>query len=210
MLSLQSRHIKSSCLDTARRNLPKQGFSQELCDRTLGPQCKSTRKLHGAGWNIFCSWCKCKQRDPLKATAPLIADFYSFSFEIQETKERYRMAIADFLNSILPKNFNDNIFLKLTKSFKSEAPKPKNIFPKWDLTMILSFLIQHPFEALSEADLKLLSCKTVFLVTLALAGRSSEVQAFSFAESELENNCSFRVLATLADFQLKSMCSRCL
>ena len=67
----------------------------------------------------------------------------------------------------------DAYFHKLTKSFKSEASRPKNVFPKWDLVMILNFINQHLFEPLSKVELKFLTLKTVFLVTVALGASSS-------------------------------------
>ena len=63
------------------------------------------------------------------------------------------------------------------------------------------FLNQPLFEPLSEADLKFLPCKTVFLVMIALAARSLEVYALSFAESGFEDNHKFAVLSTISEFQ---------
>ena len=112
--------------------------------------------------------------------------------------EEYKTAIADFLRFHTQENFNENIFLnKLIKSFKSGTPIPKNVFPKWDLAMILKYLNQPLSEPLAEAELKFLPWKTVFLVTMALAARSSEGHALSFAELGFEDNYKFAVLFTV-------------
>ena len=86
-----------------------------------------------------------------KASTPLIADFLNYLFKIKKlspkTIEGYKIAIADFLRFHTQENFNENIFLnKLIKNFKSEAPRPKNVFLKWDLAMILNFVNQPLFE----------------------------------------------------------------
>ena len=163
----------------ARRNLQKQGFSQKLSDRILGPQHKSTKKLYGARWSIFCAWCKSKERNPLKTSTPLIANFLNYLSNkknwVSGQQKVYKTAIADFLRFHTQENFNEKIFL--TKLIKLEAPRPKNAFPKWDLDIILNFLNQ-PFFVRSRAQVP--KWKTVFLVTIALAARSSEVHALSF------------------------------
>ena len=93
----------------------------------------------------------------------MTADFLNFLFKSKKlssrTTEGYKTAIADFLRVHTKENFNENILNKLIKSFKSEAPRPKNIFPKWDLAMILNFLNQPLFEPLAEAELKFLTGK---------------------------------------------------
>ena len=70
ILPLKSRSSKTLCLEAVKWNLQKYGFSQELSDRILGPQCKSNRKLYGARWSISCAWWKSKVRNPLKASTP--------------------------------------------------------------------------------------------------------------------------------------------
>jgi hypothetical protein len=64
-------------------------------------------------------------------------------------------------------------------NFTLERPKTVQLFPKWSLDVVLDFLNGEPFEPLEQASLKHLTWKTVFLVTLATAGRVSEVHALS-------------------------------
>ena len=55
--------------------------------------------------------------------------------------------------------------------------------PAWDLSMVLRFLNSSAFEPLSEASLRALSQKTLFLLALATAKRVGELQALSSAVS---------------------------
>ena len=70
--------------------------------------------------------------------------------------------------------------------------------------MILNFFNQPLFELLSEAELKFLTWKTVFLGKKALAPRLSEVHAISFAELGFEDNYKYAVLSTVPEFQPKT------
>ena len=66
--------------------------------------------------------------------------------------------------------------------------------------MILNFL----YQPLAEAELKFLTWKTGFLVTMALAARSSEVCALSFPQFGFEDNYKSVVLSTVPEFQPKT------
>ena len=208
-ISLKSKSSEASCLEIARRNLQKQGFSSELSTRILEPQRSSTRRVYGARWSNFCDWCKSQQEDPVKATTPLIAQYLNYLFTTKKlsprTIEGYKTAIADFLKFHSEEDFNKNsILIKLIRSFKKECPRPQNVFPKWDLAMVLNFLTQSPFEPLAQADLKFLTWKTVFLVTLAMAARASEVHALSFADLAFEDNYKFAVVQPIPEFIAKT------
>ena len=55
--------------------------------------------------------------------------------------------------------------------------------PAWDLALVLSALIQHPFEAkdMGTVSLKHLTYKTVFLLFLATGARLGEVHALDLS-----------------------------
>ena len=72
--------------------------------------------------------------------------------------------------------------------------------PKWDLSLVLNFLCQEPFEPIAEADLKFVTWKTVFLVTLAMAARSSEVHALSFNDLAFDENYRFATVQPVPEF----------
>ena len=114
----------------------------------------------------------------------MIVDFLNYLFTVKKyspgTIEGYKTAIADFLKFHSDQDFNkSDILNKLIRSFKTECPRTVSRIPKWDLSLVLNFLCQEPFEPMAEADLKFVTWKTVFLVTLAMAARSSEVHALS-------------------------------
>ena len=59
------------------------------------------------------------------------------------------------------------------------SPKVKSI-PSWDLGLVLLHLKGHPFEPIQKISLKLLTLKTVLLLSLASSKRVSELLALTF------------------------------
>ena len=72
--------------------------------------------------------------------------------------------------------------------------------PKWDLSLVLNFLCKEPFEPLAKADIKYITWKTVFLVTLAMAARASEVHALSCAELAFDEHYRFATVQSVPEF----------
>ena len=207
--SFKPRSSSSACLEAARGKLQNQGYSSELADRILGPQRISTRKVYSSRWTIFCSWCKTLKKNPIKTSTPVLAEFLNYLFQEKKlsprTIEGYRTAIADFLRFHTKEDFNNNFILNnLIKSFKSECPRPKSTFPKWDLALVLNFLLEAPFEPLAKCEMKFLTWKTVFLVTLAMAARCSEVHALTFEDLGFGDNYRYAVVSASPEFQPKT------
>ena len=63
------------------------------------------------------------------------------------------------------------------KALKIDALKPNRSIPTWDLSLVLLGLTKPPFELLSEAPLKWLIYKTVYLLALASVKRRSKIHA---------------------------------
>ena len=76
----------------------------------------------------------------------------------------------------LPSLSSDPVLRDLLRSFKRCILRP----PAWDLSRVLRFLNSSHFEPLSQASLRALSQKTLFLLALATAKRVGELQALSF------------------------------
>ena len=87
----------------------------------------------------------------------------------------YRTAIADRLG-LKGEEFSKSLELnRLLASFYRDKPVAKRSIPSWDLALVLHALTKQSFKPLGKASLKLLTFKTVFLVTLASGKRRSEV-----------------------------------
>ncbi|KAK7898546.1 hypothetical protein WMY93_019399 [Mugilogobius chulae] len=65
------------------------------------------------------------------------------------------------------------------KGARRQRPTVRRLLPSWDLQVVLRALCFAPFEPLSQLDLRLLSMKTLFLLSISSAKRVSEMAALS-------------------------------
>ena len=152
--------------------IKEQGFSQVVATRIEAPQRRSTRSVHEAKWAIFTKWCVTNQvvfrAPPVKS----VADFLLYLFEDRKlqssTIDGYRSAIADKLGNVTVNISKDENLARLLDSFHRDRPKGRRGIPSWNLSLVLHQLTKAPFEPLSEASLKHLTFKTVFLLILIL------------------------------------------
>ena len=113
-----------------------------------------------------------------------IADVFTYLFNEKNLKlttiAGYRTAIADHLGPVgieISHSFELN---RLISSFYRDRPVKGRSIPSWDLFLVLLALTKPPFEPFKDAPLKILTFKTVFLMTLASGRRRGEVYAWTF------------------------------
>ena len=87
--------------------------------------------------------------------------------------------LSAVFKSILPETSTSPILHDLWRSFQVEAPVRGVHPPAWDLIKVLDFLRSSVFKPLTNASLRDLTRKTLFLVALATAKRVGELQALS-------------------------------
>ena len=63
---------------------------------------------------------------------------------------------------------------RLLSSFHRDRPKSSRNLAKWTLSVVLNELTKAPFEPMEDTDLKHLTLKTAFLLTLASSKRRSK------------------------------------
>ena len=79
----------------------------------------------------------------------------------------------------LPSLSSHPVLRDLLRSFCLESAERQLRPPAWDLSLVLRFLNTSTFEPLSEAPLRALTQKVLFLLALATAKRVGELQALS-------------------------------
>ena len=79
----------------------------------------------------------------------------------------------------LPSLGEDRVLQDLLHSFAIERPRRPQAPPSWVLDAVLRHLMSSAFEPLESVSLRVLTKKTLFLVSLATAKRVSETQALS-------------------------------
>ncbi len=171
-------------LEAIEYSLRGQGFSGDVSKRIAAGHRASTRSIYDSRWRIFCDWCSIQGKDPLTTTAPVVADFLTYLFEVKKLAVTsitgYRSMLTTTLREVAGTELSGNLHLtKLLASFSIERPRDRDPFPTWDLALVLSRLQRGPYEPLQSASMKFLSGKVAFLVALATAKRRSELRAFS-------------------------------
>lgn len=193
--SSKSRHSSSSRLAVIRKALRKKRFSERATSLIAQARRASTTKVYDSRWNIFSRWCRRRDVDPLNPSVRRIADFLVYLFDTKKlsvsTIRGYRSMISHTLSFQGSKSIgSDPSLSELVKALELRRPVARSLAPKWDLSCVLWSLTKTPFEPLDQADLKHLSWKTVFLLTLATAKRRSEIHALSVEEGHLRFNMS--------------------
>ena len=158
------------------------GFSEEVARQVTRAICSSSSKVYEGKWNVYCKWCEGKEIDPVTADIHQVADFLLFLFAERKLSlsgiKGYRSALAKVLNYSTGTNISDSPVLSdLISAFEHQRPTCASPLPKWDLNLVLEALSKDPYEPLSQASLKMLTFKTVFLLTLAAGARCSEIHA---------------------------------
>ena len=92
----------------------------------------------------------------------------------------YRSMLSAVFRFHLPSLSSDPVLHDLLRSFNLSSAERVLRPPAWDLSRVLRFLNSSHFEPLSQASLRALSQKTLFLLALAMAKRVGELQALSF------------------------------
>jgi hypothetical protein len=121
------------------------GFSADVAARIANSHRSSTQQVYNSRWNGFCSWCESRGRDPLSASAPLVAEFLTHLFRDKSlcvsTLAGYRSVLLNTLKDTLKDrcgaDFTENSQLKkLLASFAIERPRSMRTLPQWDLALV--------------------------------------------------------------------------
>ena len=115
------------------------------------------------------------------------------------------MAIASVLRSSCGTEVGRSDTLRaLMKSIARDNIRDQPSVPEWDLLLVLNRLRQAPFEPLRLIPLKLLTWKTLFLVTLASGKRRGEIHALSFKNFLHRENWSRVTFSVVSSFIAKT------
>ena len=185
---------ESTCVASGFQESNSGRFSSEVAERIKAPQRESSRKVYQSRWTIYGQWCTENKVDITSTAVPQVAEFLNYLFTVKNLKPAtitdYRTAIADALGSqgeFISKSLELN---RLIASFTRDRPKPNRSIPTWDLSLVFLGLTKPPFEPLSEAPLKWLTYKTVFLLALASGKRRSEIHAWTHSSVSSRRNWS--------------------
>ena len=192
--SSQSGNAPPSRLEIVKRGVRQAKFSGAVASLVSKARRLSTSRVYDSKWLIFCRWCRSQQVDPARPSIQQVADFLVHLFQDQNlsvsTIKGYRAMLSNTLKmtSLGTSLSSHPVIAELIRSFELSRPVSRSLSPKWNLSVVLSALTKPPFEPLGSASFRHLSWKTVFLLTLALAKRKSEIHALSVGDRFLRFN----------------------
>ena len=173
----------ASCLETIQRFVRALGFSKRVAQQVALARHPCSRAGYQASWLVYRRWCRAEGHSISRPSLAKIADFLVWLRRSRHLSVSavmgYRSMLSAVFKSILPEISTSPILHDLLRSFQVEAPVRQVRPPSWDLLTVLNFLRSLPFEPLSNASLRDITRKTLFLVALATAKRVGKLQALS-------------------------------
>ena len=170
-----SPQATASCLETLRRFTRAAGFSAEVAAQASLARRLSSRANYQHKWEVYRSWCRSQGHSLSRPSLSKIADFLCWLRSARgpsvSSIKGYRSMLSAVFRFHLPSLPSDPVLCDLLRSFRLSSAELLLRPPAWDLSIVLRFLNSSAFEPLSQAPLRTLSQKTLFLLALATAKR---------------------------------------
>ena len=173
----QSANATSSRVETIRRFVREWVVSSAVCRQLANCHRPSSRRLYQHRWLAYRRWCRSKGHTVSSPSVAKIADFLLF---LRRDRGLSVLAVKGFgsmLTSVfkyrLPELSDHFLLRDLIRSFELERPV-RSPCPR-----VLDYFRGPVFEPLASKDLRTVTCKVLFLLSLATAKRVNELQALS-------------------------------
>ena len=181
------------------------GLSRKVSERIVGARATSTNSLYQVRWSQFAKWCKEKKLSAIRPSVDTICKFFIFLWEERNLSVGTIKGFRSVLHSVLRHNdinINHNQDISdVIRSFIIERPVARRDSVAWNMDIVLRYLCSRKFEPLGLVPIRELTKKTLFLVTMALAKRVSEMQAIS---CDVGFNQEGAVVSLLLNFRAKN------
>ncbi len=189
-LAPASRPLETPCLVPGRDVEVLGDLTPEVLNTIASARAPSTRRAYALKWNLFVKWCSSRREDPRRCSIGVVLSFLQQGLERRlspSTLKVHAAAISAYHDHIDGKSIGKHdLVVRFLRGARRLNPSRPHSIPSWDLALVLRALQIAPFEPLQSADLRILSMKTLLLVSLASIKRVGDLQAFSVDESCLE------------------------
>ncbi len=179
--SLRSPHTPPGCLETLQRSLCRGGVLAQVAVTICATHRSSTRHLYHATWQSFCCWCHGRGKDP---PHPSVRTVLAYLQHLKGRGVKHNTILThisalsnctDWIKGVpVGKHLLVAHWVISNRSLKTPT---HTLVPKWDISVVLVALTEHPYEPLRHATLKDLTLKTIFLIAAASTRRVSELHA---------------------------------
>ena len=167
-----------------RSRLQSLGASAHLVKLVQKARRRGTGSVYDSHWKRWLAWCEDNGVDHSSPSSVEFANFLSYVFEhlgkSVSTVRVHRSAISSTIRQLGGPSFSDDPLIRdAIRGASLIAARTPRKLPAWDLFLVLASLRRSPYEPLSSANLRDLTFKTVFLITLASGRRASEINGLS-------------------------------
>ena len=178
-----SLQAQASCLETLQRFTRAAGFSSAVAEQSSLARRPSSRAVYQRRWSVYRAWCREQGHSISRPSLAKVADFLCWLRSAKglsvSSIRGYRSVLSAVFRFHLPSLSSDPVLRDLLRSFQLSSAECVLRPPAWDLAKVLRYLNSSHFEPLSQASLRALSQKALFLLALATAKRVGELQALS-------------------------------
>ena len=143
----------------------------------------SSRAVYQVRWSIYREWYHNIGHSVSRPTLAKVADFlywlqYTRGLSVSSLSG-YRSVLSAVFRFHLPSLSSDPVIRDVLRSFRLSSAERVLRPPAWDLSKVLTYFVSPAFVPLSQASIRALTLKTLFLLALATAKRVGELQALS-------------------------------
>ena len=188
--SVQSKEFSLGCMASFRKEVSKQGFSEDVSKILQASWRQKTTCQYESAWKTWSSWCDQRQVDPFTTSLNVILEFLAELLHKgykYRTIGVYRSAISNFHQPI------DGIVIgkhplmsKFIKGVYSMCPPEPKYFVTSDVNQVLSFF--KTWAPAEKLTLKQLTLKLVTLAAITSAARSSSVHKMDLHSRQFKSN----------------------
>lgn len=129
----------------------------------------------------FASWAQEQGLAPKAVDIPMLLDYFLYLKASGLALNSIRVHAVAFSAFHLPVEehsiFTPPLTAQFWKSLVNKYLPIQPITPQWDLSLVLTSLMNTPFKPLAFCSLSLLSMKVAFLVTITAARRAGKLRA---------------------------------
>jgi hypothetical protein len=166
------------------------GLSAGVVETLLSSRAPSTRRLYSLKWNVFSTWCREREVDPVNCPVASVLEFLQDRFSAglsPSTLKVYVAAIAVFHSPIGAGPLGrHHMVVRFLRGARRIRPAARSRVPTWDLAVVLEGLAEAPFEPLESAEAKNLTFKVAFLLAITSLRRVGDLQALAISPTCLE------------------------
>ena len=176
-------HSTVNRLETVVRFGRAKKLSNKVSSKINSARRPSTNSLYQHRWSVYFQWCRSHNYSASRPTVNSICEFLIYLKEEKklatDTIRGYRSMLHTVLRHVGFDIRNNEDIGDVIRALQIQDPPGSKEIVYWNLDVVLRFLCSSKFEPLEQASLVDLTKKTLFLITLALAKRVSEIQALS-------------------------------